>query len=51
MINKNLGINSKTGVLERGKFLNFMDIKDFIYYNDTNILPPPLEKVQMGECL
>lgn len=33
------------------KFLNFIVIEDFFYYNVINILPPPLEKVQMGECL
>lgn len=33
------------------KFLNFIRIEDLFDYNLGNILPPPLEKVQTGECL
>ena len=33
------------------KFLDFIVTEDFLYYNAINILPPPLEKVQTGECL
>ena len=32
------------------KFSSFRVVEDFFDYNFANILPPPLEKVQMGEC-
>ncbi len=30
---------------------NFIAIEDLFVYNYGNILPPPLKKVQTGECL